>query len=485
MALSPILRDLIPTQPSQSSALLNLNDALSTPQQAAPPPVLAPGSLQGMSAAPSLPMLKPLVTSPRQQQEDLLQQKINSFENPKPEQPGFWHRLGHIAARIGNVAGDIVAPSTMALIPGTDLNNRLQHSGQMRELAGLQNEDRQDVNDFTANTLKNAQAAQAAEATAEMPGKTQAEEALQGAQAYRAIHPLATSAFELWHQQNPTGTAADYETLLQKPLSQQQADALNGVWDKSASKYGLPTGQFKAGMPASDANALSASLNNVISRGQGAQRITIEQQVADQKVPMIEPDGKGGYKLVYVQAGQDVNPNAVNPSGFSTENTPTAATRNMAEMAKTVLPQMQAVSEEVDKLANSLGPAVGRWNQLMVNKGGKDYPQFANLDTNLDLLASAIVRTHFGARGGQQYREELRKQFGEAQSPEDLKARIAGAGQWIEGYAHMADRGGNQNASGGNENSGVPTVGTIKEYGGANYKFKGGDQYDQKNWVKQ
>ena len=112
----------------------------------------------------------------------------------------------------------------------------------------------------------------------------------------------------------------------------------------------------------------------------------------------------------------------------------------MAEMARTVLPRMQEVKNEIDTLADSVGPAAGRWNELLVNKGGADFPEFAQLDTDLDLLASAIVRTHFGARGGQEYRGELRRMFGEAQSPEDLKARIDGASGWIQGYAEMDRR---------------------------------------------
>ena len=128
-------------------------------------------------------------------------------------------------------------------------------------------------------------------------------------------------------------------------------------------------------------------------------------------------------------------------SGISkSANSPTMTTRAMAEMATTVLPRMTDISAEVDRMANDLGPGVGRWNELMVNKGGADHPEFAHLDTDLDLLASAIVRTHFGARGGQQYREELRKQFGEAQSPEDLKARIAAARDWVQGYADMEQK---------------------------------------------
>lgn len=38
---------------------------------------------------------------------------------------GLLGRIGHVAARMGNIAGDILAPDTMALIPGTDLNKQI------------------------------------------------------------------------------------------------------------------------------------------------------------------------------------------------------------------------------------------------------------------------------------------------------------------------------------------------------------------------
>ena len=40
--------------------------------------------------------------------------------------PGILGKIGHIAADVGNIAGNIVAPSTMALIPGTALNRQLK-----------------------------------------------------------------------------------------------------------------------------------------------------------------------------------------------------------------------------------------------------------------------------------------------------------------------------------------------------------------------
>lgn len=61
-------------------------------------------------------------------------------------------KIGHVAANIGNVLGDIFAPATMALIPGTGLNNQV-----------MENRDRNDINDVSQlQTAQSGRAAQAA-----------------------------------------------------------------------------------------------------------------------------------------------------------------------------------------------------------------------------------------------------------------------------------------------------------------------------------
>jgi hypothetical protein len=40
--------------------------------------------------------------------------------------PGLLGKVGHVAAKIGNIAGDIVAPAVMANIPGTELNKKIE-----------------------------------------------------------------------------------------------------------------------------------------------------------------------------------------------------------------------------------------------------------------------------------------------------------------------------------------------------------------------
>jgi hypothetical protein len=67
-------------------------------------------------------------------------QKQNPWGS-KENHPGALGRLAHIAARVGNIAGDIVAPDTMALIQGTDLNNRLKESNSKQNLEVQQQRD--------------------------------------------------------------------------------------------------------------------------------------------------------------------------------------------------------------------------------------------------------------------------------------------------------------------------------------------------------
>lgn len=116
---------------------------------------------------------------------------------------------------------------------------------------------------------------------------------------------------------------------------------------------------------------------------------------------------------------------------------PGAQTKNTAEFAQTVQKMQPLLDIEIKHLANKIGPGEGRWNQWWVNKGGANDPEFSGLDTDLKLYASALVRIHFQGRSNQVLLGELTKMFSEAQSPEDLKARMQHANKWVEGYANM------------------------------------------------
>lgn len=101
---------------------------------------------------------------------------------PKPGQPGFWHALGRVASKIGNVAGDILDPGAMSIIPGTDLYGQIQHVQNQRLLTSLQKQDQDEQNDSSRRNVEGATAAHLGEETAEMPATQQAELGLKGAQ---------------------------------------------------------------------------------------------------------------------------------------------------------------------------------------------------------------------------------------------------------------------------------------------------------------
>jgi hypothetical protein len=82
---------------------------------------------------------RPLVTAPpetpeyfqqRQAQEDF--DRLHPWGSEVSEHPGAGGKLAHVLSRIGNVAGDIVAPGLTAGIPGSDLNNRMQEGRNLR-----------------------------------------------------------------------------------------------------------------------------------------------------------------------------------------------------------------------------------------------------------------------------------------------------------------------------------------------------------------
>jgi len=83
----------------------------------------------------------------RQQREQGLMEGINKYEHPEAPQ-GFWGKTKHVLSTIGNIAGDIFAPSTMALIPGTQLHNEQQQGQRIRDLQQLEGEDREDQQQF-------------------------------------------------------------------------------------------------------------------------------------------------------------------------------------------------------------------------------------------------------------------------------------------------------------------------------------------------
>jgi hypothetical protein len=108
---------------------------------------------------------RPTVTAPVNSKE-FWQQKMDQDEydkkhtwgSPISAQPGLLGKIGHIAARIGEIGGGIIAPGIVAGIPGTPLNRALKEAGEAKEEAGAETRERVAKTAETENAARTAQA---------------------------------------------------------------------------------------------------------------------------------------------------------------------------------------------------------------------------------------------------------------------------------------------------------------------------------------
>ena len=61
-------------------------------------------------------------------------EKAHPWGSPESAHPGVLGRLGHIASRVGNIAGDIAAPGLMEITPGTDLHKAVERGQTARDV---------------------------------------------------------------------------------------------------------------------------------------------------------------------------------------------------------------------------------------------------------------------------------------------------------------------------------------------------------------
>jgi len=155
--------------------------------QPPPPGVLAPISMPDAAIpqafAPSSP---PQVNRAPSQQEQVVNQDMARLEKVRwaqehpwgtPENhPGKLGKTAHIFSQLGNIAGDIFAPSVMEKIPGTQAHMQAEENGLTHRL-------NTEFGQESQNAYRGAETGKTQEETAEMPGKTASEEGLQGAQA--------------------------------------------------------------------------------------------------------------------------------------------------------------------------------------------------------------------------------------------------------------------------------------------------------------
>lgn len=155
----------------------------------------------------------------RERQELAKQNPWGSAEN----HPGLLGKIGHVAAKVGNVAGDILAPAVMANIPGTELNRHEQELATQKNLAAAQTRESEEKNRASEEGLRKAQQENLESEIREREGKS-TQELVQDAQGnvtgWKDKHGLH-SLQDADTPQSIKDIAADAQNKLQKPTFQE------------------------------------------------------------------------------------------------------------------------------------------------------------------------------------------------------------------------------------------------------------------------
>lgn len=346
---SPLARvpAMLPQNPGTPPALMHIGDE--TPLGRFAQPILPP------PAAPMVQRAPTGVESQRDKAQGDLEHLQWEDKNPygsADNHPGTGGKILHGLASFGNVAGQVLMPNLERAIPGSALNRQDREGKDLKDLETLSTDASQN-NDRDATTGKTL--AETAAMPVEQGDKHRLADATVAnldSEVRTREHPQPKSEFELWRAQNPNGTAQDFEQIQKAPLSQQDADARNGVWDTIADKYHLPKGQFRAGMSGADAAALAGAMNQVVGRDQGGTKIVIQQQGAD-------------------TAAKKANDAGVRTRDAETEKEYNAASKDLNKQFNTAQTQSEALDTARKELASgAVGQAVGTVKTMVGLAGG-------------------------------------------------------------------------------------------------------------------
>jgi hypothetical protein len=161
-----------PLSQSQTGILGNVNAQPAAPAQPATAlPRIADIPLGAMTRTPNPPSKLDVMES-----QDSNKLAADQYKDAHPwgspdNHPGFWGKVGHIAGKIGNIAGDALVPNIMAETPGTDLNRFLEEKGLQSNIQGIEKQQsEQSLQDAQTQNLQSETAARDA-ATASKPGE--------------------------------------------------------------------------------------------------------------------------------------------------------------------------------------------------------------------------------------------------------------------------------------------------------------------------
>ncbi len=365
--------------------------------------------------------------------------------------PGLLGKIGHVAAKVGNIAGDIVAPGTMANIPGTELNRQMREGALKEELTRRTGAEEQ----YKNQELQRENLRSEIEQRGEPKVPTGAEETtlhdlMAGDNGKPRINPDTKQPYSYLEAFEATKQAGQKPAAIsegEKPLGNKVAQLNAGLTSRFQvlnPDKPLPS-EFTLGADATQKDydridkqmigTESARATKAQQEAIGTQRAQAAEDRKEAKAEKKESEERNWvtgedpntHEQVMVPISQAKQAGLLNQAKADNDTiNKTLAARHVQPLLWNDKPENPGIMQMIDKLDKNgkLGPLASKWNAFMAREWGSGDPDYAALLTRMDLASTKLMQAHVGSRGSAQMLEH----FADLANAKKLDARTLKAG---------------------------------------------------------
>jgi hypothetical protein len=349
--------------------------------------------------------------------------KQNPWGSPG-NHPGPLGRITHGLAKAANIAGDVVAPGTMSLIPGTDLNRARQVESGLGKIKLGSETDLQGAQ--AKNQLAEAQARQAALANPKKDYEvkevrdTRKGSPTEGQSIWAGVNKADPTDIKYSPGQVAPPAAAPKEadvplgdkvsTINEQLLERYQvlnpkAATLPAKWTVPDNATTADYNRIDKAMEAvekAQANATQlAAVDALKKQTAAAQQESRDQLKATQGRKMvIGTNPKTGREEMVPASEADKLTDVYDAPADSVNKVISA--RHFIPLADNKDPNNPGILQMIDTLQkeDKLGEVTSRWEDFLAGKVGEGDPDFERLRVAMGLATTLLVNAHVGSRGG-------------------------------------------------------------------------------------